>query len=164
MSAFTTSMRFVGDLDAEFYRDERQRDVWNEAAAVGLQLHTFGGLVAAAVLPWVGGRPGAWIALGLIIFGGVVSYATLAYAKSRDVDLFAETRWFTARGNVSALLLLVAFVGIGVTLAPDKYLPGRADPSTWAGLIVGAVIGGGGAALAIYRSRRRKQQFEADED
>ena len=26
MSAFTTSMRFVGDLDAEFYRDERQRD------------------------------------------------------------------------------------------------------------------------------------------
>src|SRR5437868_6635333 len=38
MSAFERAMRAAGDLDDEFYLDERQRDVWNEAAAVGFQL------------------------------------------------------------------------------------------------------------------------------
>ncbi|KQU36211.1 MULTISPECIES: hypothetical protein [unclassified Rhodococcus (in: high G+C Gram-positive bacteria)] len=164
MSIFTSSMRMVGDLDSEFYDDERQRDVWNEAAAVGLQLHIFGGLIAAAVLPWVAGPTGAWIALGIIVFGAVVNYATIGYAKSKNVDLFAESRWFTARANVTAALMLVAFVGIGVTLAPDKYLPSRAGADTWAGLVVGGIVGGGAVALMIRRSRRRKQQFETEED
>ncbi|MBM7416294.1 MULTISPECIES: DUF2029 domain-containing protein [Nocardiaceae] len=164
MSTFTTTMRFVGDLDNEFYDDERQRDVWNEAAAVGLQLHAFGGLIAAAVLPWVAGATGAWIALGIIVFGAVVNYAIIGYAKSKNVDLFAESRWFTARGNVTAALMLVALVGIGVTLAPEKYLPSRAGTDTWAGLVVGGVVGGGAVALMIRRSRRRKEQFETEED
>jgi hypothetical protein len=60
--------------------------------------------------------------------------------------------------------MLVAFVGIGVTLAPDKYLPSRAGADTWAGLVVGGIVGGGAVALMIRRSRRRKQQFETEED
>ncbi|MDH6675822.1 hypothetical protein M2284_000010 [Rhodococcus sp. LBL1] len=38
MSVFVNAMRVVGGLDDEFYRGERQRDAWNEAAAVGYQL------------------------------------------------------------------------------------------------------------------------------
>lgn len=61
MSAFITAMRVVGDLDDEFYRDENQRDVWNEASAVGYQLFLWVGLVAAAILPWAAGTVGAWM-------------------------------------------------------------------------------------------------------
>ncbi len=32
------SAELIGDLGNPFYAEERQRDVWNEASAVGLQL------------------------------------------------------------------------------------------------------------------------------
>ncbi len=35
---FVRAATVIGDLSNPFYREERQRDVWNEAAAVALQV------------------------------------------------------------------------------------------------------------------------------
>lgn len=51
MSTMMKAMRFVGDLDDDFYKDERQRDVWNEASAVGLQSVFWAIFVSSAILP-----------------------------------------------------------------------------------------------------------------
>lgn len=45
----------IGDLGSPFYDEERQRDVWNEASAVGFQAMLWSSLVAANVMIWVGG-------------------------------------------------------------------------------------------------------------
>lgn len=92
MSTMMKALRFVGDLDDDFYKDERQRDVWNEASAVGFQLAYWIALIAAAILPWVAGRTGAWISFGLIIGWFVCSMVVLRYAQAHDVDVYASMR------------------------------------------------------------------------
>jgi hypothetical protein len=64
---FVRAAGMVGDLGSPYYREERQRDVWNEAAAVGLQVVLWLGLGAAAAMVWsrccgwwaAGSEPGA---------------------------------------------------------------------------------------------------------
>ncbi len=51
MAVFMKAARTIGDLDDEFYHDERQRDVWNEASAVGFQLAQWAALAGAAFCP-----------------------------------------------------------------------------------------------------------------
>lgn len=43
---------FVGDFGSPFYGEERQRDVWNEAQAFGLQLAVWATLTAATITVW----------------------------------------------------------------------------------------------------------------
>ena len=87
MKVLMKAARVVGDLDDEFYADERQRDVWNEAAAIGFQLWLWSALVAAAILPWVAGTVGAWTAVGLLVAATVISLITQWYSRAHDVDL-----------------------------------------------------------------------------
>ena len=48
---FTRATSTVADFDSPFYAEERQRDVWNEASAIGLLI-----LVAAFCLAHFSGR------------------------------------------------------------------------------------------------------------
>lgn len=52
---FVRAAAAVGDLGNPFYREERRRDVWNEASAVGFQLMLWLGLAAAAAMIWIAG-------------------------------------------------------------------------------------------------------------
>jgi membrane associated rhomboid family serine protease len=158
-------MRFVGDLDNEFYRDEHQRDVWNEASAIGFQLCLWAAAIAMAVLPWVGGITGAYVAVGLFLTSAAVSLATLAYSKSRRVDVQARTKPFQPRGIVIAVLYVVAAGGYFVQLYGSSDSPIGLDPSTAVGAVFGAVVGGGAAAFALRRSRKKQAALDAvDED
>jgi O-antigen/teichoic acid export membrane protein len=159
MNAFIKALRFVGDLDDEFYDDERQRDVWNEASAVGFQLFSWIAAVGAAILPWVAGVTGAWIGLGILLTSTIISVVTIAYARSRDVNLYTASKVWRPRGFVVAALLLIGYVGVLVRLQPDLW----AEASTWAGGVVGAVVGGGAVLLIIRRMRKRNARFEAEE-
>jgi hypothetical protein len=51
-SVFVRLAAGVGDLGNPFYREERQRDVWNEASAVGMQLTLWAGWPPPP--PWCG--------------------------------------------------------------------------------------------------------------
>lgn len=163
MTVFLKVARFVGDLDDDFYRDERQRDVWNEASAVGFQVFSWSALLGAAILPWVAGRPGAWTALGVLVVWFLASMTTLIHARLRDVDVYETTTLWRPRGLAAVALYLVGVAGIFFHLrfGGESFAD---DPATWAGRITGAAVAlvlfGGGLAWNRRRTRRRR----ADED
>nr|WP_296776542.1 DUF2029 domain-containing protein [Rhodococcus sp. (in: high G+C Gram-positive bacteria)] len=159
MNVFIKALRVVGDLDDEFYDDERQRDVWNEASAIGFQLFSWTATIGAAILPWLAGVTGAWISLGILITTTVISVLTIGYARSRNVDIYTASRVWRLRGFVVSALLLVGYFGVLARLQPDF----RAEASSWVGGFVGAVIGGGAVILIIRRMRKRNARFEAGE-
>ncbi|WP_338886503.1 DUF2029 domain-containing protein [Rhodococcus sovatensis] len=156
---FIKAMRFVGDLDDEFYDDERQRDVWNESSAIGFQLFYWSILIAAAVLPWASGQTGAWIGLGLLVAATVVGCATMGYSAARGVNLYTAARMGRVRGIVVGLLVAVGAISVLVTLQPEVY----SEPSTWVGGAVGGIVGGGAVGAAIWYMRRRNARFENEE-
>ncbi|KSZ57593.1 hypothetical protein Z045_16615 [Rhodococcus pyridinivorans KG-16] len=163
MTVFVKTARFIGDLDDEFYRDERQRDVWNEASAVGFQLSLWIALVAAALLPWLAGRLGAWTALGILVAWFVVSIVTQLYARQRDVDLYATAKLWRPRSTAAAGLYLVGVAGIFLQLRYESH-PFENDAATWAGRVVGAAVAIVLAGLALAWSRRRTQRrLDAEE-
>ncbi|MBS9371721.1 DUF2029 domain-containing protein [Rhodococcus sp. B50] len=164
MTVFLKAARVIGDLDDEFYRDERQRDVWNEASAVGFQLTQWVALAAAALLPWLAGRPGAWTAIGILVAWFIVSIVTQLYARQRDVDLYATAKLWRPRSAAAAALYLVGVVGIFLRLHYDSE-PFENDLATWAGRITGAAVAlallGGGFAWNRRRTRRRRAEEDA---
>ncbi|GGG02280.1 hypothetical protein GCM10007304_15320 [Rhodococcoides trifolii] len=165
MSAFVSAMRFVGDLDNEFYHDEHQRDVWNEASAIGFQLCLWAASIAMAVLPWFAGTTGSWIAVGLFVAVSIISLATLAYSKSRRVDVQALSKPRQPRALINAALIAIAGIGVLVKLTLPNDGRIDLDPSTISGLVVGAVAGGGAALFLGWRSRKKQRALDTiDED
>lgn len=159
MDAFTRIMRKVGDLDDEFYDDERQRDVWNEASAVGFQLFYWAALIGAAVLPWVAGTAGAWTAAAIIGVSTLISYLTLAYSGVRGVNLYTAAKLWRLRGGVATALVSIGLISVFFRLRPDAY----DELGTWLGALTGLIIAGGGAGVIIAVMRRRRDRFENEE-
>lgn len=157
MSVFVKSMRFVGELDSEFYADERQREVWNEASAIGFQFLNWSLLIAAAILPWTAGRTGAWIALGLLAGWAVGGFVVLAYARALDVDVYVVAKLWTPRSIVTVAVYLVGAAGVILRLV-------LADTADLGGTITGGLVGGVGgvAAVAWQISRTRRQARESE--
>ncbi|WP_338886504.1 hypothetical protein [Rhodococcus sovatensis] len=158
MSIFTKSMRFVGDLDDGFYDDERQRDVWNEASAVGFQLFIWASLLAGAVLPWVAGRTGSWIAVGIIVVYLTISFAVLAYSRSRGLDMYTSQKLARPRIALVVGLYLVGGAGAVVNLLFRDVGNGALLAVAMAG---GAAIGLSCGAIGLARKRRLDREDEA---
>lgn len=155
------TMRFVGDLDDEFYDDEYQRDVWNEASAVGMQMYQWCALIAAAILPWIAGRVGAWVALGLLAVWLVTSTLVQLYARGRGVDLQVLVGYTKPRVVVAMVIYLVGLLGVIAQLLWGAQVF-QGHMSGVFGAAVGALVGGSVALLAVVRKRRRVRQREAD--
>lgn len=157
MSTFTKIMRRVGDLDDEFYDDERQRDVWNEASAVGMQLFVWVSLVAAAILPWVAGRTGSWIALGLLVVYLSIAFSVVGYARSRGLDMYTQQNLRRPRIFLATVLYLVgAFAAIG------SLVLGQVDgnPPFALGMVIGGIGGFIAAAMGLTAKRRADRDRE----
>jgi hypothetical protein len=163
MSSFTKAMRFVGDLDDEFYHDERQRDVWNEASAIGFQLFLWCSLIAGAVLPWVAGVPGSYTALGILLVLLTISWIVTAYTKSRGVDMQTSQKLIRPRLFLYLGLYFSAAIGIVVTLV-FSVADGSVRSPTIVGMVFGAILGLVCAAYGIARSKRlaREDEIEAE--
>lgn len=162
MSTFTNVLRYVGDLDDEFYDDERQRDVWNEASAIGFQLFYWVSLIGAAVLPWTVGITGSWIALGILVVFLTISSLILAYSKARGLDMYAAQSLLQPRVVLGVVLYLVAAFSSLITLAME-YLGGGGS-AVFVGMAVGAVVGGACGLYGLLRSRRLQRADEARAD
>lgn len=145
------AMSFVGDLDDSFYDDERQRDVWNEAAAAGFQLLLWTALAASAILPWLPGRTGTAIALGLLISVSVASLAVLSYAKALMVDPAVSLR-LRPRLFFALALYGVALVGM---LADVRTLGTGFSAGFSNGALVGSVLALAALTVAFLRERRK---------
>ena len=84
---FVAAAGMIGDLGSPFYREERQRDVWNEASAVGLQAVLLLGLAAATGMVWLGGAPALPYAATVLAVAGVGSWLALLYAWALGVTV-----------------------------------------------------------------------------
>ncbi|WP_432511274.1 hypothetical protein [Kineococcus sp. SYSU DK001] len=140
----------VGDLTNPFHREERQRDVWNEASAVGLQVALWLGTAAATAMVWIGGRTALPYALTTFAVTVVASGFALAHATRLGVRP-DDPRWSRARRLVPYGVLVLAFLAGVVQAAPSG--------AFGSGLAVGAA--GGGvlallcAVIGTVRARRR---------
>lgn len=148
-SAFVRLAAGVGDLGNPFYREERQRDVWNEASAVGMQLTLWAGMAAATAMVWLGGAQGFPYALTLMLLLGAISWVVVLYAARLGVRVDSGTR-LTRWRLVPYLVLLLAFLA-GVLHS------GVVSGSTGWGAVSGALVGVLAAVLGLRRSRRTAQ-------
>jgi hypothetical protein len=153
---FVAAAGVVGDLGHPFYEEERQRDVWNEASAVGLQMVLWLGLAAATAMVWVGGAPGLPYAVTLLIVVGVGAVTTLSYAHGLGVR-YDDPAGLLRLRLVPYVALLVAFMVGVVRVAPSHGFFG--------GFAQGMVAGSAAALLWIVfsgvRARRRQRLGEA---
>lgn len=155
---FVRAAGVVGDLNNPFYREERQRDVWNEASAVGYQLVLWLGMAAAAAMVWSGGATALPYAVVLYGVVGVSAGVTMAYSRALGVSGTEGFRMLQVRMPVYALLL-AAFVVGAARAVPDG------QGGFVGGLSDGAVIGAGIAAVALVvagvRASRRARRHHA---
>lgn len=143
---FMRGAAVVGGLDSEFYDEERQREVWNEASAVGLQLTSLLGLGASAAMLWIVGRPAQPYALVLVLVVSIPSVVTMCYAHRLGVEIpgWAQLgRWRLLMAAVLGLLNVILWVS-STTSSFGGALAGLGV------LVVAAVIAGGTA----WRKRR----------
>lgn len=141
-----TAAGAVGDLGSPFYDEERQRDVWNEASAVGFQTTLWLGFAAAAGMVWLGGSsalPYVLVMLGVL---SVASLASLVYAQRLGVDVDQASRMWRARMVPFLLLVVFLVVGLFRAAAPDGFS---------AGLAWGGAAGAGVALLSVVWARVR---------
>ncbi|MBT0568308.1 DUF2029 domain-containing protein [Williamsia sp. CHRR-6] len=158
MTRFHATLRAIGDLDDDFYAEEFQRDAWNEASAIGFQLWLWSALIAAAILPWIGGSAGCWTALGLLVAAGSISATVVRYFRMRSrIDPHASARWRRPRTALVLTLYAAAVFGLVVHLADS--VPGE----LWFGAVIGMVAGATAAVVATMRARRDAAGPDDDE-
>lgn len=157
---FVRAAARVGDLGSPFYDEEHQRDVWNEASAIGFQLVLWLLPALAVVSVWVGGAPAVPYALVMFLVPGLASWVVLGYAKAHGV-LGADVRGVKPlRGRVVAWLVLGVAFCAGVVRAQggtsDGFSGGMAT-----GLVVGAALAAVAIAVSAAVGRRRARRATA---
>lgn len=136
----------VADFGSPFYVDERNRDVWNEASALGFQFLLWTGIALSGVMFWVGGRPVAPYGLALLVIVVAASYLVLIHSKRLGVEATPGRR------DLPRLLVfggLYAVVGMGAVRAFST------GPELTTGLVVGSVLGVAAVIVGAARTRRR---------
>jgi hypothetical protein len=154
---FMRAAGVVGDLDHPLYGEERQRDVWNEACAVGLQVALWLGLTLATAMVWLGEDAALPYALSVFaVLVGVTSWVTVLYARQLGVRVDDPGGLLRLRLVPYLLLLALFLVGV-VRAAPSHGFVG--------GFAQGAAFGGAAGTLWLLasglRARRRARTDEA---
>jgi hypothetical protein len=111
-SRFVRWAGVVGDFGSPFFREERQRDVWNEASAVGLQVVVWLGLVAGTAALWIGGRAAFPYGVLLVSVVGVGGHVTVRYAEHRGVKVLSRDWLSRGRLALVSVIFLAYFGGL----------------------------------------------------
>ena len=144
----------VADFGSPFYAEERQRDVWNEASAFGLQFFLWGSLVLSAVMFWVGGQPLLPWGAALMIFASIGSFLVLAYVKRLGVDVPVKG----ALQGRRMLAFLVVYLA-DVLGALHAVATSGSGSDTVAGFFAGLLVVAAGIVGLLYgQSRQRRRQ------
>jgi hypothetical protein len=158
-SRFVRAAAFVGDLDSPFYDEERDRDVWNEASAVGFQVLLWGIPLVAAGSLWISGAAGL-LPVGFLLALWVIAIAVvLVYAHRFGVDPDARTPLIA--GRRAMFLVVVGLLGTGlIRAALDHEVTGTSlAASLLRGMGEGMAVTAAALslllALLLVRDRRR---------
>lgn len=143
----------IGDLGHPFYDEERQRDVWNEASAVGFQLMLFLGMAAATAMVWLGGETSLPYAVTLLCLVGFSSIVTIVYTHRLGVRPGTSIRVLRLRLVPYAVLIALFVVGVRRAAPEDGPAAGFA-----AGMAQGAVVAVVVLVVAGWVARRRQRR------
>jgi len=132
-SRFIRWAAVVGDFGSPFFDEERQRDVWKEASAVGLQAMVWLTSVISAAALWIGGERALPYALAMVFTMTTGALVTVRYAGHRGVQPVSR-RWLSARRLVLSWAGLLVFAG-GLLRATWGH------PSFRNGMAIGMVAG-----------------------
>jgi len=151
---FVRSASRVGDLGSPFYAEERQRDVWNEASAIGFQLMLWLLPAAAVVSVWVGAAAAIPYALVMFFAASGASLVVTRYARARGLDLTSAEGITAVRWRTVLYLALLAGLCAGIVRAvPDNpFAQGMAWGAVGGGLL--AVAAFAGSELRTRRAAR----------
>ena len=148
---FVTAAGVVGDLGHPFYDEERQRDVWNEASAVGLQLMLWLTLAAATAMVWLGGAAALPYAVAVVVVDGAAAGVTVGYARRLGVRVEDVGGVLRLRLVPYGVLMVGLLVGVVRVAPPGGFFGGFAR---------GMVLGSVGVVLRMVvsgmRARRRQ--------
>ena len=153
---FLAAAGVVGDLGHPFYGEERQRDVWNEACAVGLQVVLWLGLAAATAMVWLGGATAVPYMVTLLVVVAAGGWMTVLYAHRLGIRLDDTGGVLRLRLVPYAVLLMALLVGV-LRVAPDDGF-GRGFVQ---GMVVGSALGLAWLVGSGIRARRRAGSDEA---
>jgi hypothetical protein len=148
----------IGDLSNPFYAEERQRDVWNEASAVALQVMLWLSLLAATGAAWFVGEPAVPYVYALLGIIGIASWIAILYSWSLGVQV--DNPAWMSRKRMAAVVVLAVLLAGGLLRATTSGV--SFDWSTVAGMVtgVGAVL-----LVAACASRyARRWTRSADQD
>jgi hypothetical protein len=151
---FVRAAATIGDLGSPFYREERRRDVWNEASAVGFQATLLLALTTATGMVWFGRAPALPYAFTVLGVVGVASWMTVLYAGALGVTI--DDAHLLRLRLVPYLVLVLLFLVGAARVAPAGGFLG--------GLVQGGVVGAVAALLFILWSglRARRRQGHAE--
>ncbi|MDQ2757709.1 MAG: hypothetical protein M3Y71_14300 [Actinomycetota bacterium] len=150
-SRWLTAAESVGDLGSPFYDDERQRDVWNEASAVGFQTMLWLTAAAAAAMVWIGGETALPYALVVFAIAGVGAVTAVGYARAYRVDVGTHDRLPLRRLLPYLALVAVFTAGVLRTTTGDG-IGGGLGTGVGIGVAVGSLAAVGGT---LYGRRTR---------
>ena len=156
---FVRAAAAVGDLGNPFYREERQRDVWNEASAVALQVLIWLHLLAATAVVWIVGADAMPYVSVLLATIGLAGWIAILYSASLGVHVQsgAKTSW----RRMVPLLVVVVLLATGIIRAEA----GNFSVDGWstvAGMAVGAAFAFGVLVAAARFARGRTAGDEQD--
>ncbi len=144
----------VADFGSPFYTEERQRDVWNEASALGFQTMLWGTLGLGCAMTWIGGRPVMGWAVALYVVATVAGWLTLGHAGRRGVTGREGVRLRQPRVYLALVLYLATMVGFVVRSGIDL------TASTVAGAVVGVTLVTVPAAIVTVVRHRRSAEAD----
>ena len=156
---FVRAAAVIGDLSSPFYREERQRDVWNEASAVALQVMIWLHLIAATAVVWIVGAAAMPYVCGLLGLMGVSGWVAILYSWSLGVHVETSTR--KSRRRMVPLLAVVVLLVAGMvraevgTVSVDGW-------STAAGMLTGAAVAVVVLVAVTRLARTRARRDEQD--
>ncbi len=85
---------------------------------------------------------------------------TITYARAAHVDLYSTAKTWRPRTILAGVVYLAGIAGIYAQLST----PIDQDVATWAGLIVGGLVGGGAATGGVVWYQRRERRRREEED
>lgn len=148
---FVRAAAVIGDLSNPFYAEERQRDVWNEASAVALQVLLWLNLVAATAAVWIVGADALPYVYALLAMIGIAGWIAILYSWSLGVHV-EDRKWVPRRRKVAVLVVAVVLAA-GMLRAQTGHV--LADWSTIAGMVTGVAAVVVVFAAASWYVRRR---------
>jgi hypothetical protein len=142
---FVRAAAVIGDLSNPFYGEERQRDVWNEASAVALQVVIWLQLLAATAVVWIVGADALPYVYALLAMMGIAGWVAILYSWSLGVHA-EERKWISWRRVAPVLVVALLLVGGMLRAQTGRVF---ADWSAVAGVVTGVA-----AVVVVFTAAR----------